>query len=254
MHASLLLVSALSASVCAAPTFPTISADTAVPDGINAVADYFNLLATKVQESRLLDKAPACDLSQAVLPSSSLPPPSPGVRLKHIAIGRGTQNYTCSTGNPSDAPKAIGALATLFNASCLATTDLDLASALARAALRFDLTQSQTAQKLVPSDLAVSGRHFFLGDGTPFFDLDVSPTWQLGELPCAKNGSAPAPADAPKGLNGEPAVPWLKLTAKQGATGGLQEVYRVKTVGGSAPATCEGMAASFEVQYWFYAK
>lgn len=83
----------------------------------------------------------------------------------------------------------------------------------------------------------------------PFFNLDVSPQWQLGELPCSKAGAMPAPGSAAKGLGGELAVPWLKLTAKDGATGGLQEVYRVETVGGSAPATCSGMPASFEVEY-----
>jgi hypothetical protein len=245
-----------------------------VPDRINAVADYFNLLASRVQESRLLAAPPACtDLSRAALrtptssldflpffphkiltprppASSTLPPPSPGLTLRHIAIGRGTQNYTCDPATPDAAPKAVGALATLFNATCLAANDLPLASSLARAALQFDLAQSQASQKLTPADLAVSGRHLFLGDGTPFFDLDVAASaWQLGQLPCGKNGTANAPADALKGLQGEVSVPWLKLVAKPGATGGLQEVYRVETVGGSAPATCQGQAANIEVQY-----
>jgi hypothetical protein len=171
------------------------------------------------------------------------------VTLKHIAIGRGTQNYTCNTNNPSDAPKAVGALATLYNASCIVATNADLATTLARASLHFQVSQSEATQKLAPSNLAISGRHFFMGDGTPFFNLDVSTAWKLGEIPCGKNGSMPAPVDAPKGLAGETAVPWLKLNAKQGATGGLQEVYRVQTVGGSAPATCDGMPASFEMQY-----
>jgi len=72
----------------------------------------------------------------------------------------------------------------------------------------------------------------------------------LGVLPTAKNASAPAPADAAKGLGGEPAVPWLKLLAREGATGGLSEVYRINTAGGSAPATCAGReGTNFEVQY-----
>ncbi|KAK4241117.1 protein CASP [Achaetomium macrosporum] len=251
MHASLLFLSALGASVWAAPTYPRIDADASVPDNIRTVSEYFNLLATKVRESRLLDAVPVCDLSHLPLPAaaSGLPSPSPGLTLKHIAIGRGTQNYTCNTNNPSEAPRAVGAVATLYNASCIVATNADLATTLALASMHFQVSQSEATQKLAPSNLAVSGRHFFTGDGTPFFNLDVSAAWKLGEIPCAKNGSMPAPADAPKGLTGETAVPWLKLNAKQGATGGLQEVYRVQTVGGSAPATCEGMPASFEVQY-----
>lgn len=53
-------------------------------------------------------------------------------------------------------------------------------------------------------------------------------------------------------------MPWLKLTARSGATGNLEEVYRVNTAGGNPPATCAGMPATFEVQYaaeyWFYQK
>ncbi len=181
--------------------------------------------------------------------ASALPKPAEGSTLKHIAIGRGTQNYTCDPSTPSAAPKAVGAVATLFNASCIAATSPDLANALARAALHFDLSQSEASRRLTPSNLAVSGVHFFADATTAFFNLDVSSSWKLGEIPCAKNATQPAPADAPKGLNGENAVAWLKLNAKVGATGGLQEVYRVETVGGSAPATCAGMPASFQVQY-----
>lgn len=177
-----------------------------------------------------------------------------------MAIGRGTQNYTCDTSNSTAVPQAQGAVATLFNASCLVALHQDLASALGRAALHFPLAAAQShgsgggggggvLQQLAPSNLAVSGAHYFADATTPFFDLDVSPAWQLGTIPCRKTGSAPAPADAGRGLDGEPAVAWLKLDAKPGATAGLREVYRVETVGGSPPATCKGLPASFEVQY-----
>lgn len=74
---------------------------------------------------------------------------------------------------------------------------------------------------------------------------------KLGVAPCQKNSSVPAPAGAPIGQDnkGLGAVPWLKLTTRDGATGDLQEVYRVNTAGGSAPAKCEGMPAAFEIQY-----
>lgn len=58
------------------------------------------------------------------------------------------------------------------------------------------------------------------------------------------------------GDNGEGAVPWLKLTAQDPKGQILQEVYRVNTAGGSPPTSCQGMAATFEVQYaaeyWVY--
>ncbi len=73
----------------------------------------------------------------------------------------------------------------------------------------------------------------------------------LGFAPCLKNNSVPAPADASVGQNnvGVGAVTWLKLITRTGATGNLEEVYRVNTAGGNAPATCAGMPATFEVQY-----
>lgn len=131
----------------------------------------------------------------------------------------------------------------------MAAVHPDLAVGLARAALHFDVGESEAAQKLAPSNLGVSGVHYFSEATTAFFDLDVSPSWKIGAIPCGKNASVPAPADAPRGLENEAAVAWLKLNAKPGATGGLQEVYRVETVGGSPPATCRGMPAHFEVQY-----
>lgn len=174
-----------------------------------------------------------------------------GLHLKHIAIGRGTQNYTCDVTNATAAPVATGAVATLFNASCLASAYRDFFGTLPRASMLFNLTlpSDGSVQHLFPSNLNVSGHHFFNASGVPFFDLDTDPDMQLGRLPCTKNASSPAPADAARGQKGEAAVPWLQLVAAEGATGGLQEVYRLGTVGGSAPAKCEGMPANFEVQY-----
>ncbi|KAK4250755.1 hypothetical protein C7999DRAFT_11535 [Corynascus novoguineensis] len=263
MHASLFFVPALAASVWAAPTYPMLDRAARLPDSISVISEYFNLLASKVQESRLLDIPPACDLSQIPQPAGAadLPSPSPGLSLRHIAIGRGTQNYTCDAATPDAAPQAAGAVATLFNASCLVAVSPDLAAALTRAALHFDLSQSISRGgigngkgwgSLAPSNLAPSGLHFFADATTALFKLDVSPDLQLGELPCGKNASVPAPpsdAASSRGLGGEPPVAWLKLNAKSGATGGLQEVYRFQTVGGSAPATCHGMPEEFQVQY-----
>ncbi|KAK4114918.1 hypothetical protein N656DRAFT_767044 [Canariomyces notabilis] len=258
MKFSLLLLSALGASVWAAPAFPKVEA--VVPENIRAISDYMNMLASKVQESRGLASPPVCDLSKVSLPEAAagLPPPSPGLVLKHIAIGRGTQNYTCDVSNATAVPQAVGAVATLYNASCIVATNPDLAGTLAKAAMHFNPSENAVTQQLVPSNLGASGVHYFKDATTAFFNLDAFPTWKIGEIPCGKNASIPAPVGAPKGLNNEPAVAWLKLLAKSGATGGLEEVYRVETIGGSPPASCRGMPAQFEVQYateyWFYAK
>lgn len=181
---------------------------------------------------------------------TALPPISSGLVLKHVAIGRGTQNYSCDTTNATAPPAAIGAIATLYNASCVASSYPDLLALLPSVALQFNLT-SESQQTLTPSNLAISGHHLFTNNTTPFFNLDTVPTMQLGVAPCAKNNSVPAPTNAPVGQynTGFGAVSWLKLTTRSGATGNLEEVYRVNTAGGNPPATCAGMPATFEVQY-----
>lgn len=68
MHASLLLVSALGASVLAAPVYPVLNVNAASPGSLQCVSDYFNLIAQKVQASRSMSTAPVCDLTQAQLP------------------------------------------------------------------------------------------------------------------------------------------------------------------------------------------
>ncbi|ROW08970.1 hypothetical protein VMCG_02750 [Cytospora schulzeri] len=269
MRTSTILLSALSATALAAPALPKLNLGAALPsDAIKDISEYFNLLAKKTQEGRHMSGSPVCDLSVAQMPvdsPSTLPGVTSGLKLKHVAIGRGTQNYTCDTTDESAAPSAVGAVATLFNASCIASTYPDLLNMLPRVALAFNLSESpdylanllpaSTAHTLAPGNYAISGHHYFTNTTTPFFNLDTT-NGQLGSIPCAKAASVAAPTDAPTGQQGEEAVPWLKLQAREGATGRLEEVYRLETAGGSAPSTCAGMPASFEVQYsaqyWFY--
>ncbi|KAI0491214.1 hypothetical protein F4859DRAFT_460708 [Xylaria cf. heliscus] len=262
MYGSTILVALLGASstAYAAPAWPQLRSELANTVGLDAVSEYFNLVANKVDAAKLLSLVPACDISNAQLPTLStnpLPSPAEGVHLKHVAIGRGTQNYTCSGDDATAAPTLVGAVATLFNASCVAATYPDLLHRLPQLALQFDLPYSaSTDEKMGPTNLLVSGKHFFTNATTPFFNLDTS-RQQIGEAPCSKLNSSSAPADAPRGRVGEAAVAWLHLGANTDATGNLHEVYRVETAGGSAPNTCQGMPASFEVQYaaeyWFFA-
>ena len=163
-----------------------------------------------------------------------------------MAIGRGTQNYTCDLTNSTAVPKAVGAVAKLFNATCLVSTFPDLATILPKVAMQFVVNSVDS--RMGPSNLAFSGDHYFTDNTTPFFNLD-SPLQKLGAAACTKNASVPAPQDAAKGPKGEAAVPWLKLLTTPGSTGELQEVYRLNTAGGSAPASCVGQPAAFQVEY-----
>ncbi|POS73677.1 malate dehydrogenase [Diaporthe helianthi] len=275
MHASSVFFPALCASVLAAPVYPDLNLKAALPDdAMKDLSQYFNMLAQKTKEGRQMSWAPTCDMSAAKLPVASpqaLPDVTPGLILKHVAVGRGTQNYTCDTTNTTAAPTAAGAVATLFNASCIAGAYPDLLNMLPRVSMAFNLSSAPSPgpgaapiknllptssnSRLAPGNYVISGHHYFTDSTTPYFNLDTD-ALKLGTIPCAKDAAVPAPDGAPKGQLGEKAVPWLKLSAKSGATGRLQEVYRVETAGGSAPSTCSGMPASFEVeysaQYWFF--
>lgn len=266
MRYSLWIAAALAPFALAAPKYDGWLP--AQPSDSKFISTYFNQLAQKVGEGRKWASAPVCDLSKAVMPACKsthipiarettltppaatepLPAPDAGTTLKHVAIGRGIQNYTCDTTNATAIPKAIGAVATLYNASCVAATSPLVLNTLPGFALQFNLGPNPAAPN--PANLEVSGLHFFTDAGVPFFNLDTAKQ-QIGTLPCSKAGSAPAPASAIKGQGnkGDGAVAWLKLTAVDGATGNLESVYRLNTAGGNPPKTCEGMPATFEVQY-----
>ncbi|KAK2736097.1 golgi membrane protein [Colletotrichum kahawae] len=251
MRFASLLVPTLASLALAAPTYPTLNLNSALPGNIEDISEYFNMLATKVQALKYLSAEPVCDLTKAKMISRAaeeLPPPSAGLTLKHVAIGRGTQNYTCDTSNATAVPIATGAKATLFNASCVAAMYPDLLEKLPSVSMQFNLTDTEDQQRLGPSSLAISGHHIFPTTGVPFFQLATEGV-EIGDAWCAKNSSMAAPTMAAKGQQGEGAVPWLKLLTTAGSTGNLQEVYRITTVGGSAPATCQGLPAAFEVQY-----
>lgn len=177
--------------------------------------------------------------------TAGLPSPDEGLRVRHVAVGRGTQNYTCDTDHAEGVPKPAGAVATLFNASCVAALYPDVLSRVPGMVVHFRLEE---AENLGVTAMAQSGLHYFVDSSTPFFNLDT-PNMAIGQAACAKNSSADAPAKAALGQLGEKAVPWLRLTTRPGTTGGIKAVYRVDTAGGSPPATCRDMPAKFQVEY-----
>jgi hypothetical protein len=172
---------------------------------------------------------PACDLSAVQQPASTLPAPSGNLVL--IALGQGTQNYTCASATAT--PSSIGAVAQLFNASC---------------ALSSNPTVGTAALGSIQETASI-GAHFFVDNTTPDFDI-----FSLGNTVAKKVDDVPAP-DAVKD------VKWLRLQAQNvaGTTSGVKEVYRLNTVGGQPPATCAGTTAGqvltvdYEAQYWVYA-
>lgn len=213
---------------------------------------------------------PSCDLSKvnitaylATIPGApSVAAPDSKSKLLQVTIGRGVQNYTCADSTSSSTPKAIGAVANLYNASCIAANYPDVLTLLPPFALQYN-TSLDNNGKIMFTEVDRCGHHYFNAASAPTFDLNDNNNG-LGVL--VADGKNPetkvaAPASAIKGqaasssaLNG--AVAWLKLDAASGTTGNLTEVYRVDTAGGQPPATCSGQPASFSIeyaaQYWFF--
>ena len=162
----------------------------------------------------------ACPLNNVSFPvnnsSVMFDLPSPDLSLKYVALGRGTQNYTCSNANSTDAPSAIGAVATLFDASCLAAFLPDILNDIPPVLLQVPrdaaVAAAMALDQLTSAENGsfVLAQHYFVDKTTPLFDFRPygHPDWMEAEI----WQSAAAPPDSIPG-----SVPWLKLGYKAGS-------------------------------------
>ncbi|KAJ5658783.1 uncharacterized protein N7484_002432 [Penicillium longicatenatum] len=210
---------------------------------------YYSAVSQKINQIRHTSEPSAvqCDTSKISLPSyaSGLPSPT-GLTPMYVALGRGTQNYTCADSTSSSAPTAIGAVANLYNATCLAASYAEVLAMLPTVAYKIALPTKEYAT-FPPANLELMGHHFFYDSTTPEFNLDTTTAKQYGIAMTNKIDSIDAPTSATKGQNG--AVSWLYLKTVSGTVGNYKAVYRVDTASGSPPTTCKGMKSSFEIQY-----
>ncbi|TID26811.1 Deoxyhypusine synthase [Venturia nashicola] len=189
-----------------------------------------------------------------ILPASGLPSPTGG--LKYIAVGLGTQNYTCAAtpGSSTAAPVSVGALARLFNARHYLELHTDQIDKLSGSVLDLS-TKSKGAMDPQSMGIPYLGQHFFTAaPASPEFDLIIVGA----RLVAKKLANVAAPSGAHSGPHKAGAVDWLAL-GDNGAglgLGGVVSAYRVETAGGKASATCSGNKGAFTVpyaaQYWFY--
>ncbi|EKM54671.1 uncharacterized protein PHACADRAFT_163069 [Phanerochaete carnosa HHB-10118-sp] len=177
-----------------------------------------------------------------------LVPPPPGPP-SFFGLGVGTQNYTCaSTGTYS----SIGAVAEIFDISCLPEPTFDLITDIAYDAWKA-APESITALSLINtiSELSpgvVLGQHFFIDNPT---GSGLSPEWDFTSASEAGNpnafvvgattGSVPAPSNPTVNIN------WLSLKSVEGEL--ATAIYRVSTQGGQPPASCTPGSANITVRY-----
>lgn len=147
-----------------------------------------------------------CDISNIHLPqrgqNPELPNPGSNLKLKYVTFGVGTQNYTCANDDATTEPTAVGALATLYDASCFIRLASPALDALNKLALRLPI---KDAQEIITDSIEMDnlGSHYFVGK-VPFFDLIGS-----DQAMVTVDQKVPAP-DAKN-------VDWLKLEQKSGS-------------------------------------
>ncbi|KAJ5627692.1 hypothetical protein N7490_009920 [Penicillium lividum] len=209
---------------------------------------YYGKVSQKINQIRhTSESSVTCDTSKISLPSyaSGLPSPT-GLKPMYVALGRGTQNYTCADSTSSSTPTAIGAVANLYNATCLAANYPEVLAMLPNVVYTIALPANEYAT-FPPANLELMGHHFFYDSTTPEFNLDTTAAKQYGIAMTNKVDSLTAPSSATTGKYG--AVAWLYLKTVSGTVGNYKAVYRVDTASGSPPTTCKGMASAFEIQY-----
>ncbi|KAF7595603.1 hypothetical protein BBP40_005349 [Aspergillus hancockii] len=221
----------------------------------NDLSEFLGRVSKHIEHSKDLLSSATCDKSSILLPAyaSGLPSPS-NQQLQYVALGRGTQNYTCATSSSNSTPVAVGAVANLYNATCLAGSFSDMLNMLPNVAYRIPLPSSGS-DSFPPANLDLIGHHYFDGS-TPVFNLDTTVTQQFGIARTKKEAQIDAPTTAVQGVNG--AVAWLYLSTTSGTVGDYTSVYRVDTAAGQAPKTCKDMPTQFTIQYaanyYFYGK
>ncbi|KAI2464026.1 hypothetical protein F4781DRAFT_93911 [Annulohypoxylon bovei var. microspora] len=197
--------------------------------------------------------------------------------LKHILIGHGIQNYTCSAAGATSS--SVGALAVVWDitdlypgssSSSLSADDFGLLTSkvLRTTTIPLNMAVDGSSGAVVaspfpaPVDLVIEGitsavkfmgHHFFDVNGTPTFDLSGAGDGEL--FKGKKDANISAPSDADEGVDpATGAVDWLRLSDK-GTSTGVSLVYRVLTAGGDPePCTAAGQTQSipYTAQYWVY--
>jgi len=231
----------------------------AVPNIVTVVAGLFSSsLPGPVK------KPGAHDLSNVTIPLSPAQQTAlglPTTPLAAVGLGFGIQNYTCSANNVF---VSAGAVAELFDISCLAATNSKLISSVHQDLFNLwnspaagNVTIQQliaTLPNMVPASLILS-QHYFISNAaggiSPVWDFRATPKFQgVNNAVFVGKALANTP-DADPTKN----VPWLHLGKVSGDIS--DEIYRIYTVGGVAPSSCvsgttKDISVKYTSQYWFF--
>ncbi|QRV82741.1 hypothetical protein RhiJN_10756 [Ceratobasidium sp. AG-Ba] len=206
-------------------------------------------------------RAPSCSLTGAKPNLTGTTITVPAGTLVNVALGVGTQNYTCGAAGTFT---SAGAVATLFDVSCLAKTG-PLIDNLPNMAFAVASNEKGAALigKLGPviqSSPFVLAHHYFITNPapgatgiTPVFDAraDSKKGDPTAFVAVKKVANSPAPTDSAHNVD------FLSLQNIGGTIGGsmANNVLRVATKNGQPPTSCSGNATvqvPYTALYWFY--
>jgi hypothetical protein len=186
----------------------------------------------------------SADISSAklVLPAGQTNLTAPTAPASYIALGVGTQNYTCSAAGTY---ASAGAVAEVFDISCLYGTPLFDQIADKAIQIWKSAPASVTVEKIIeyiPDVSVVLGQHYFVpnaGATSPKWDFTSSGNSDAFVLG-AKVGGLTAPT-------GKQDVDWLQL--KNNGGGLADAIYRTDTKEGQPPASCAPGSGPITVKY-----
>lgn len=179
--------------------------------------------------------------------SSGLPAPTSSPSI--IALGVGTQNYTCDSTTGTYSSNV--AVADLYDIGSLVkpSTKDSLSKLYLKKSSECDDEEAN------PLKLNLIGDHYFDSSSVPNFDFAKS---NRGWLQAKKGADVSAPETSAKGAKGDAhgTIDWLYLLDNgKGVSEDLLSVYRVWTAGGKPPQSCSGdeqVEVPYAAEYWFY--
>ncbi|KAF8962604.1 putative malate dehydrogenase [Flammula alnicola] len=205
-----------------------------------AFTTFFSLaLLAPLLASGLVLKRSGCNISNMQIPNLPQALTAPTAKGSFVGIAIGTQNYTCtSTGTYTN----VGALAELFDISCLINTPLfgilpDIAIAAWEAAPPAVSAPEMISTLHLFSGPVILGQHYYVTN--PITGSGINPKWDFTSQGAdAGNPNAFVVAskiNSTTALTGSKDIDWVFLKSLTGSL--AQEVYRTDTRLGQPPAT-----------------
>ncbi|KAJ7785287.1 hypothetical protein DFH07DRAFT_787339 [Mycena maculata] len=215
----------------------------------------FLQLLTALSAALLVSAVPApsekcCDTSAAVmnLPSNQTALVSPTTAPLYVALGVGVQNYSCSSTTLKYT--SIGAVASLFDISCIDKTPA-FANIQTTAFKLWDSVPASVTASLIGSKVAAPnllGYHYFVVGPTGA----LVPKWDFTSTGKNAGNSSAYVIGAKVGDIASPTTPatnidWLALNNASGSL--ASKIFRIDTVNGQPPTSCVAGSANISVKY-----